>query len=44
VIISLVKSSDGSGQIFLSQVGSGSVSHLWFGFDFGKFPLKMSNF
>jgi len=24
--------------------GSGRVSHLWFGFEFGKFPLKMSNF
>jgi len=24
--------------------GSGWVSHLWFGFEFGKFPLKMSNF
>jgi len=23
---------------------AGRVSHLWFGFDFGKFPLKMSNF
>jgi len=22
----------------------GQVSHLWFGFRFGKFPLKMSNF
>jgi len=22
----------------------GRVSHLWFGFEFGKFPLKMSNF
>jgi len=39
----------GSGQFFvarvgLGQVGSGRVSHLWFGFEFGKFPLKMSNF
>jgi len=25
-------------------VGLGRVSHLWFGFEFGKFPLKMSNF
>jgi len=24
--------------------GSGRVSHLWFGFGFGKFSLKMSNF
>jgi len=23
---------------------SGCVSHLWFGLEFGKFPLKMSNF
>jgi len=22
----------------------GQVSHFWFGFEFGKFPLKMSNF
>jgi len=39
----------GPGQKFLTQVGSifcglGRVSHLWFGFEFGKFPLKMSNF
>jgi len=27
------------GQKFL-----GWVSHLWFGFEFGKFALKMSNF
>jgi len=25
-------------------VRSGWVSHLWFGFEFGKFPHKMSNF
>jgi len=31
----------GSGQFIC---GSGRVSHLWFGFEFGKFPLKMSNF
>jgi len=32
--------SDGSGsKIF----GPGRVSHLWFGFGFGKFLLKMSN-
>jgi len=24
--------------------GSDRVSHLWFGFEFGKFPLKMSIF
>jgi len=28
----------------VAQVGLGRVSHLWFGVDFGKFPLKMSNF
>jgi len=33
----------GSDQIFVAQVGSGWVSHLWFGYGFGKFPLKMSN-
>jgi len=33
-----------SGQFFVARVGSGRVSHLWFGFGFGKFPLKMSNF
>jgi len=25
-------------------LGSGRVSHLWFGYRFGKFPLKMPNF
>jgi len=39
----------GPGQKILTQVGSGQffvarVSHLWFGFGFGKFQLKMSNF
>jgi len=39
----------GPGQKFLTRVGSifcgvGRVSHLWFGFEFGKFPLKLSNF
>jgi len=34
----------GSGQFFVARVGSGWVSHLWFRFEFGKFPLKMSNF
>jgi len=42
----------GPGQKFLTQVGSGQffvlgsgrVSHVWFGFEFQKFPLKMSNF
>jgi len=27
----------GPGQKFLTRVGSGWVSHLWFGFEFGKF-------
>jgi len=30
----------GPGQKFLTLVGSGCVSHLWFGFEFQKFPLK----
>jgi len=42
----------GPGQNFLTRVGSifcgsgqvGSGSNLWFGLEFGKFPLKMSNF
>jgi len=42
----------GPGQKFLTQLGrvkflllgSGRVSHLWFGYGFGKFPLEMSNF
>jgi len=39
----------GPGLNFLTQdgsifCGSGWFSHLWFGFEFGKFPLKMSNF
>jgi len=34
----------GLGQKFLTRVGLGRVSHLWFGFEFGKFPLKMSTF
>jgi len=34
----------GPGQNFLTWVGPGRVRNLWFGFDFGKFPLKMSNF
>jgi len=32
----------GLGQKFLTRVGLGQVSHLWFGF--GKFPLKITNF
>jgi len=31
--------SDVPGQIFVAR-----VSYLWFGYGFGKFPLKMSNF
>jgi len=34
----------GSGQFFVARVGLGRVSHLWFGLEFGKFPLKTSNF
>jgi len=38
----------GPGQKFLTQIGSifccsGRASHLWFGFGFGKFPLKIPN-
>jgi len=33
-----------SGQFFVVRVGSGRVSHLWFGLEFGKFQLKTSNF
>jgi len=34
----------GAGQIILTRVGSSQVSHLWFGFEFVNFFLKMSNF
>jgi len=34
----------GPGQNFLTRVGSSWVSHLLFGFEFGKFPLTTSNF
>jgi len=47
----LTRSSAGSGSKYFDpgSIGSifccsGQVSHLWFGFEFGKFPLKMSNF
>jgi len=30
--------------VFVARVGSGQVRLLWFGFEFWKFPLKMSNF
>jgi len=36
-----VCSSDGSGSKIFDP---GRVSHLWFGLEFGKFYLKMSNF
>jgi len=36
-----VQSRDGLGSKIFDL---GWVSHLWFGVDFGKFPLKMSNF
>jgi len=43
--------SDGSGSKNFDQgrvnflwLGSGRVSHLWFGLEFGKLPLKMLNF
>jgi len=34
----------GSGQFLVAWVGTSWVSHLWFGFGFGNFPLKISNF
>jgi len=34
----------GPGQIFVTWVGSGGVSHLWFGYGFGKFPQKITIF
>jgi len=46
-----VWTSDGSGSKIFGPCrvgsifcGSGWFSHLWFGFEFGNFPLKMSNF
>jgi len=46
-----LNNSDGSGSKFFDPgrvnflwLGSGQVSHLWFGLEFGKFPLKMSKF
>jgi len=45
------KTSDGSGSKIIDPgrvnflwLGSGWVSHFWFGVEFVKFPLKMSNF
>jgi len=32
------------GQVGSIFCGSGRVSHFWFRFEFGKFPLKTSNF
>jgi len=37
----LVKSSDGSGSKIFDP---GRVSHLWLDLEFGKYPLKTSNF
>jgi len=34
----------GQGQIFVARMGFGQVSHLWFGFGFGKFSLKITKF
>jgi len=34
----------GLGWVGSTFCSSGWVSHLWFGFRFGKFPLKVSNF
>jgi len=34
----------GSGQFFVARIGLGWVRHSWYGFEFWKFPLKMSNF
>jgi len=34
----------GPGQKFLTRVGSGWVSQLWFGFEFQNSPLKITNF
>jgi len=31
------------GKFFVAQVWSGRFSHLWLGFGFGKFPLKIPN-
>jgi len=33
----------GLGQFFVAWVESGRVSYLWFGFGYGKFPLKILN-
>jgi len=47
----VVAASDGSGsktfalgRVNFLWLGSGRVSHLWFGLEFGKFPLKISIF
>jgi len=39
------KSSDGPGQFIVAQVGSGQVSHLWFGYDnfLNFFPWGQKN-
>jgi len=36
--------SSGQGQVNFLWRGLGRVSHLWFVLEFGKFPLKKSNF
>jgi len=47
----MLNSSDGSwsnffdlGQVYFLWLGSGWVSHRWFGFGFGKFPKKTIKF
>jgi len=39
----VVNPSDGTGSKFFDP-GLGRVSHLWFGSEFGNFPLKIPNF
>jgi len=41
IIILPIEVSDGSGSKIFDL---GRISHLWFGLEFGKFSLKMSNF
>jgi len=38
------ESEQGSNGFGSKNFDPGRVSHLWFGFEFGKFPLKISNF
>jgi len=48
ILLLCLRNSDGSGFKNVwpgsSRVWSGMDSHLWFGNEFGKFPLKTSNF